>query len=108
MRLRVTRGAGDCLAPEELSAGLACSEGPATQAGRNYLDANGVDRLETTLTCIRSDAAGAAMPGDLAAVIDTTAGETWRGKIASFALALEVDDSGAATVSQTIVVERPL
>jgi hypothetical protein len=107
MRQTVQRGAGDVPAPDELTAELACSEAPATQAGRNYLDANGQDMTETTLTCLPPDAL-AILPGDLLEVDDTTAGETWRGKATAFTLTLAVDDAGAATVTREYTVERPL
>ena len=107
MRLTVRRNAGDRPAPDELTAELACSEAPATQAGRNYLDANGQDATETTLTCLPPEA-GSPLPGDLVAVEDGTSGETWRAKVTGFTLAQAMDETGAIVESLELVVERPL
>lgn len=107
MRLTVTRGAGDSPAPDELVAELACSEAPATQAGRNCLDAVGQDHDDVELACRPGDGLASLLPGDLVAVAETEAGRVWRGTVDSFSLELAVDETGAVSLTHTYTVERP-
>ncbi len=107
MRLVVRRGDGATPAPDELTAELACGEAPATQAGRNYLDEVGRDALEVSLTCL-PPVTGGPLPGELVAVRDTLAGESWRGRVTAFTLSMTVDERGAGMFSDELAVTRPL
>ncbi|EFL53117.1 conserved hypothetical protein [Solidesulfovibrio fructosivorans JJ]] len=108
MRLTVTRGDGVSPAPDELTAELACSEAPATQAGRNYLDEYGQDAAEVDVTCMPESSVGVLLPGELVEIDDGPAAETWRATVTGIEITLAVADSGAATLTQTLTVERPL
>ena len=108
MRLTVTRGAGTNLAPEELTEDLACSETPATQLGRNYLDAKGPDRMEVDVQCWPAPSDGVLLPGRTVAVDDLDVGAIWRGQVTGFSVTLAVDESGAVTLEHVYTVERPL
>jgi hypothetical protein len=108
MRLTVTRGSGASPAPEELTLELACSQAPATQAGRNYLDETGQDTAEMELACRPPTSVGVVLPGSVVAVDDPKTYASWRGLVTGFSVALAVDASGAAAITQTLVVDRPL
>lgn len=108
MRLTVARGDGASPAPDELTAELACSQAPATQAGRVYLDGQaGLDRIEVDLSARPETAAGVRLPGQVAAVADPD-GAAWNGYVTAFSLTLAVDaDTGAASLDHQYTLERP-
>jgi len=108
LRLTVSRGDGLVPAPDELSAALACSPAPATQAGRNYLDEYGQSSLSVDVKSWPEGNETWALPGDVVEVADTDRGEIWRGTATAVSLELTVDDTGARLLTETTTVERPM
>jgi len=108
VRLTVRRGQGASPCPDELSAALACSLAPATQAGRNYLDQYGQNVLAVELESWPADGDVLPLPGDVAAVLDSEADGLWHGTVTAISLAVAVQDAGGALVTQTTTLERPI
>jgi len=107
IRLTVQRGAGVAPCPDELSAALACSLAPATQAGRNYLDQYGQNVLAVELESWPADGDLLPLPGDVAAVTDPEDDGRWQATVTAFSLSVAVQDGGGTLSTLTTTVERP-
>lgn len=102
MRILVSRGAGDKLAPETLIDPLCTTSGIGTAKGQMYLYDEGYNKrmYEVTFPYIQ-----AVYPSDIVAIHDNTIGESFVARVVSHSINVSVED-GVVVIDSTLLVER--
>lgn len=102
MKVLVTRGAGDKLAPEVIFDVLCNVQSVGVERGKSYLYDEGFNKR---LYEVKIPYRGIVYPSDLVTVYDGSVGEGFVGRVISHVVSITQED-GAVSVDSTITVER--
>lgn len=104
MKVLITRGAGDSLAPETIIDPLAISPSVGADRGKQFLYDEGFDKKNYEIDVPYRDA---IYPTDLIAVLDGSIGESFVTRVTGHLITVELDgDKGAASIVSSLSVER--
>jgi len=102
MRIIVTRGAGDKLAPETLIDPLCTTVGIGTEKGKAYIYDVGYNKRMYELTFPYQ---GPIYPTNLVAVHDNTLGESFVARVVHHSINIRTID-GAVLIESNVIAER--
>lgn len=103
MRILVTRGLGDNLAPDSIIDSLCTTVGVGTLRGMTYLYDEGYNKKVYTLTVPYT---GKIYPAELVTVHDSSLGESFVGRVVSHSVTISIENDESLIIESTLVVDR--
>lgn len=104
MKVLITRGAGDSLAPESIIDPLIVSPSVGADKGKQYLYDEGFDKKNYAIDVPYRDP---IYPTDLISVLDGSVGESFVTRVTGHLITVELNgDKAAASINSSLSLER--